>query len=277
MGSESTRPNPETEFSELLPRIRQILEPLAGIAVGRVPYDVLTDLLKDALIDIAEEQLRREDPARRITNSAIALKTGIDSRHISRRAQEGSDSQDMSHPFSDLLAMWQWDPEWQDADTGEPLELPIYGGGKSFQTLVNRNVGKNVSYSDVMAHLLKSGNIERAGNRLVRILDPYFKYGASELETGRMSFYGNLSLGLAYCIRDRLASPEFDPTPNSVLVHVRSIPEERLPELAKEMGRVLLRHADETGDKLDEYDDEDASGRTYSAGVGNFFWTRRND
>lgn len=276
MGKQSTQPESGSDYAELLPRMRQLLEPLAGIAVGRVPYDVLVDLLKDALIEVAEEQLLREDPARRITKSALALKTGIDSRHISARTCEAAEDQDMTHPFSSLLAMWAWDAEWQD-EAGRPLELPIYGGGKSFQTLVNRNVGKNVSYSDVMAHLLKSGNIERAGERALRIVDPYFKYGVSELETGRFNFYGNLSRGLAYCIRERLASPEFDPVPNSVLVLVESIPADRLSALAEEMGEILLRHADETGDKMDEYEDNNADGPTYSAGVGNFFWTRRNE
>lgn len=275
MGNDSNQPDAGSEFGDLLPQVRQLLEPLAAIVVGRIPYDALSELIKEAMIEVAEAQLGEEAPDRRITKSAIALKTGIDSRHIRLGTESADTSGDLGHPFSDLLAMWQWDPEWHDAETSVPLELPIYGSGASFQTLVNRNVGKNVSYSDVMTHLLKSGNIERVGNKLLRIVDPYFKYGASELETGRFNFYGNLSQGLALCIRNRLANPEFDPTPNSVLVSVRSVPEARLPELAEEMGRVLMRHADELGDRLDEFDDERAPGPTCSAGIGSFFWTRR--
>lgn len=260
----------------LLPQLQRLLAPLAGIAVGRVSYDVLADLLKQALIQAAEHKLRMEEPAKRITKSALALQTGIDSRLIDRNRRESDSDRDLSHPFADLLAMWQWNPEWHDPE-GHPVLLPIYGGGRSFQTLVNRAIGKNISYSEVMEGLLKSRNIERTEDGRLRLVDPIFKYGASELEAGRFDFYGRMAEGLAHCIRERLACPEFVPTPNAVLMVVRSIPEERLEALAEEMGELLLRHADEAGDRLDAVDDENAEGRTVTAGVGNFFWSRRNE
>lgn len=265
------------QLDALMPRIRQLLEPLAGVAVGRVPYDTLAELLKAALIDAAREQLRREAPAKRITKSAIALKTGIDSRAIDLAPKEARPPEELSHPFAQLLALWKWDDGWLDAGSGEPLLLPIYGPGRSFQTLVNRSVGKNISYSDVMETLLKSGNIERADDKRLRLVDPIFKFGNPELEVGRFNFYGRLSRGLGLCIRDRMSSPEFDPNPNAVLMNVQSVPEGKLPALAEAIGALLLRHADEAGDLLDEHDDEESAGRTYSAGVGNFFWTQRNE
>lgn len=267
----------QSQLDELLPRIRQLLQPLANVVVGRVSYDVLSELLKDALIDAAREKLRLEEPAKRITKSAIALKTGIDSRSIDLQSKEKQGGSELSHPFADLLASWQWESDWLDTESGRPLVLPIYGPGRSFQTLVNRTVGKNISYSDVMEALLKSGNIERADDKRLRLLDPFFKFGASELESGRFDFYGRLSHGLSLCIHNRMSSPEFDPTPNAVWMTVRSVPERDLPALAEKIGALLLRHADEAGDTLDAHDDEKSTGRTYSAGVGNFFWTRRNE
>lgn len=268
---------PEAQIDEILPRARQMLQPLASVVVGKIPYGVLSELLKEVLIEAAREQLRRESPAKRITKSAIALKTGIDSRVIGREPNKKQAGSGLNHPFADLLACWKWDQAWQDTDTGEPRVLPIYGPGESFQTLVNRTVGKNISYSDVMETLLKSGNIERCGEGGLRLLDPFFKLGSSELESGRFDFYGSLSQGLARCIQERMSHPEFEPTPNAVLMTVRSVPEEKLAVLAEQIGALLLRHADEAGDTLDACDDETAQGRTYAAGVGNFFWTQRND
>lgn len=262
--------------AELLPRIQQLLEPLAALAVGRVPYDVLTGLLKGALIQAAETELQREAPAKRVTKSAIALKTGIDSRSLAPAAPVDGGQDDLSHPFADLLALWQWDGDWQDPAAAAPLQLPIYGPGKTFQTLVNRAIGKNISYSEVLETLLNSGNIRRTEDNRLQLVDPFYKHGASELEAGRFDFFGKLSEGLAYCIRDRMATPDFDPNPNAVSMLVRSVPEDRLPELARDIGELLLKHADEAGDRLDEYDDESARGPTVTAGVGNFFWTRPN-
>lgn len=267
----------QSQLDALLPRVRQLLEPLASVVVGRVPYDTLSELLKEALIDAARDQLRCEAPAKRVTKSAIALKTGIDSRSIDLAPKETRQDEALNPPFAGLLALWKWNEEWQDGESGDPLLLPIYGPGKSFQTLVNRSVGKNISYSDVMEILLKSGNIERAGDKRLRLVDPIFRFGNPELEAGRFNFYGRLSRGLGFCIRDRMSSPEFDPNSNAVLMTVRSVPEEKLPVLAEEISALLLRHADEAGDLLDGHDDEESTGKTYSAGVGNFFWTRRNE
>lgn len=262
--------------AELLPRVRQLLEPLAALAVGRVPYDVLCGLLKGALIQAAEEQLQREAPAKRVTKSAIALKTGIDSRSLGQPAPTDDGQGDLSHPFADLLALWQWEGDWRDQSAEAPLQLPIYGPGKTFQTLVNRAIGKNISYSEVMETLVNSGNIRRTGDNRLQLVDPFYKHGASALEAGRFDFFGKLSEGLAHCVRDRMATPEFDPNPNAVSMLVRSVPQDRLPELARDIGELLLKHADEAGDRLDEYDDESTKGPTVTAGVGNFFWTRPN-
>lgn len=267
----------ETIPGDLLFRVRQLLEPLATLAVGRVPFDELSELLRQAMVQAAEQKLLKEDPGKRITKSALALQTGIDSRLIERQPTDGGEERDFSHPFADLLAMWQWDEQWHDAKTGEPAILDVYGSRMSFQTLVNRSIGKNISYSEVLQTLLTTHNVERTRDNRIRLLDPIYKYGASELERGRLDFYGKLSEGLAHCIRERMASTEFNSTPNAVLMVERSIPEHRIQALAEDMGRMLLRHAEEAGDRLDADNDSNARGRTFTAGVGNFFWTRRNN
>jgi hypothetical protein len=55
--------------------------------------------------------------------------------------------------------MWTSDPFFLDPETGKPANLPIAGRGKTFQGLVLKSVGRNITVKTVMDRLLAWGSI----------------------------------------------------------------------------------------------------------------------
>ena len=56
--------------------------------------------------------------------------------------------------------MWSSDPFFQDEDSGKPAALPISGRGRTFQGLVLRSIGRNVTVKTVMDRLLAWESIQ---------------------------------------------------------------------------------------------------------------------
>ena len=55
--------------------------------------------------------------------------------------------------------MWTSDPFFQDPETKQPVALPIVGKGRTFQTLVLRSIGRNITVKTVIGRLLASNNV----------------------------------------------------------------------------------------------------------------------
>jgi hypothetical protein len=55
--------------------------------------------------------------------------------------------------------MWTSDPFFMDPETGKPAHLPISGRGKTFQGLVLKAIGRNITVKTVMDRLLAWGSI----------------------------------------------------------------------------------------------------------------------
>jgi hypothetical protein len=56
--------------------------------------------------------------------------------------------------------MWSSDPYFLDPETGLAASLPIGGKGRTFQGLVLRSIGRNITVKTVIDRLLSSGNIK---------------------------------------------------------------------------------------------------------------------
>jgi hypothetical protein len=63
------------------------------------------------------------------------------------------------NPEHALIDLWSSDPSFQDPETGKPASLPIVGKGRTFQTLVLRSIGRNVTVKTVIGRLLASKNV----------------------------------------------------------------------------------------------------------------------
>ncbi len=110
-----------------------------------------------------EEGVRKlERSGSRPTKSALALITGLDTRVVTAVLKKNCDPtvepQHVSPEYT-LIDMWASDPFFQDPDSGDPATLPVEGKGRTFQGLVLRAIGRNVTVKTVLDRLQQSETI----------------------------------------------------------------------------------------------------------------------
>ncbi len=152
----------------------RMLRPIARLLVGKLSCTVAITLLKEAYIAEATRKMRREQPGRRITKSALALWTGLDTRNISQlesqQRPEVIPAKDIC-PEAAVLHAWENEARYRDRKTKQPKELGVYGRGVSLQTLVSRVAGRNVTSTTVLDRLAQNGNVKLVEGDNVRLLN----------------------------------------------------------------------------------------------------------
>jgi hypothetical protein len=137
-----------------------VFRKVVRLVIGTVSLPALTDILKAIYVEEAQKKLEREGS--KPTKSAIALMTGLDTRVVStlmaQNLEKTIQTQNVN-PEHALIDMWSSDPFFQDPKTGNPAALPIVGKGRTFQTLVLRSIGRNITVKTVISRLLASENI----------------------------------------------------------------------------------------------------------------------
>lgn len=152
--------NQQDDSKSITHFLGRVFRKVVRLVIGTVSLPALTDILKAIYVEEAQRKLEREGA--KPTKSAIALMTGLDTRVVSTiLAQNLEDTiQNQSvNPEHALIDMWSSDPFFQDPETGEPAALPIVGKGRTFQTLVLRSIGRNITVKTVISRLLASDNI----------------------------------------------------------------------------------------------------------------------
>jgi Family of unknown function (DUF6502) len=140
--------------------LSQVFRKVVRLVIGTVSLPALYDILKAIYVEEAQKKLAREGS--KPTKSAIALMTGLDTRVVSSLMDQSLDStmQGQSvNPENALIDMWTSDPFFLDPETGTPAHLPISGRGKTFQGLVLKTIGRNITVKTVMDRLLAWGSI----------------------------------------------------------------------------------------------------------------------
>ena len=137
-----------------------VLRRIVRLMVGTVSFPALIEILKTLYVEEAEKKIKRIGS--KPTRSALALLTGLDTRVVSVVINNNYDlTLEPKNICAEnaLLDMWANDPFFLDDETNEPLILPIEGRGRTFQGLVLRSIGRNITIKTVLDRLLSSGNI----------------------------------------------------------------------------------------------------------------------
>ncbi|MGD2130195.1 MAG: DUF6502 family protein [Lysobacterales bacterium] len=153
--------SPQDETKSITYFLSRVFRKVVRLVIGTVSLPALTDILKGIYVEEAERKLMREGS--KPTKSAIALMTGLDTRVVSALLDQNLDNtiQNQSvNPENALIDMWSSDPFFQDPDTGKPANLPIAGRGRTFQGLVLKSIGRNITVKTVMDRLLAWGAIQ---------------------------------------------------------------------------------------------------------------------
>ena len=140
--------------------LSRVFSKVVRLVIGTVSLPALVDILKAIYVDEAKKKLMREGS--KPTKSALALMTGLDTRVVSQVMDQNLEStiqNQNANPENALIDMWCSDPYFQNAEDGKPAALPIAGRGKTFQGLVLRSIGRNITVKTVMDRLLNWGSI----------------------------------------------------------------------------------------------------------------------
>jgi hypothetical protein len=152
--------NQQDDAKSITHFLSQVFRKVVRLVIGTVSLPALYDILKAIYVEEAQKKLRRD--GNKPTKSAIALMTGLDTRVVSSLMNENLENTIQAqsvNPEHALIDLWSSDPFFRDAATGDPARLPIVGRGKTFQTLVLRSIGRNVTVKTVIGRLQASNNI----------------------------------------------------------------------------------------------------------------------
>lgn len=152
--------NPQDDAKSITHFLSQVFRKVVRLVIGTVSLPALYDILKAIYVEEAQKKLQRDGA--KPTKSAIALMTGLDTRVVSSLMDQSLaktiESQSVN-PEHALIDLWSSDPYFCNPETGKPASLPIVGKGRTFQTLVLRSIGRNVTVKTVIGRLLASKNI----------------------------------------------------------------------------------------------------------------------
>jgi len=171
-----TQKSPSVSGSPVSDALRLVLRRIVRLLVGSVSFPALLEILKKIYVEEAERKLAREGT--RPTKSALALLTGLDTRVVSNVLNSDIDSSLDPTSFSAesaLLDMWANDTFFKD-DDGKPAILPLEGRGRTFQGLVLKAVGRNVTVKTVIDKLIASENIRliKGATESVEMVSQYY-------------------------------------------------------------------------------------------------------
>jgi len=150
--------------------VRSVLRPLVRILLrNKVDVWTLVEAVKQIYVDVAAKEFPAGE--RKPTVSRVALLTGLTRKEVSRLwdsdESAGVDSARYSRAAS-VITGWIRSPGYQDA-RGEPLELALEGGRRSFSELVRR-FGADLTPRALLDELLQAGAVERIASNRVRLL-----------------------------------------------------------------------------------------------------------
>ena len=149
-----------TENSAVHQVLPILLRKIVRLLVGTISFPAFAELLKSIYVEEAKRKL--EKSGAKPTKSALALITGLDTRVVTTLLKENQDPDFVpvsSNPENSLIDIWSSDDYFIDSNSGDPAVLPIEGKGRTFQTLVLRAIGRNITIKTVLDRLLAGGTV----------------------------------------------------------------------------------------------------------------------
>jgi len=150
-----------TENSAVHQVLPLLFKKIVRLLIGTISFPVLADLLKSIYVEEAKRKL--ENSGSKPTKSALALITGLDTRVVSSVLHERNNPNGIpvsANPENALIDKWNSDASFQDPQSQKPAILPVEGKGRTFQSLVLRAIGRNITVKTVLDRLLKGGSVQ---------------------------------------------------------------------------------------------------------------------
>ncbi len=271
MVNSQTPPQPDW----LVAAVQRVFKPIVRLLVGRMACPVAIDLLKEAYIAEATRQLINEEGRKRATKSALALKTGLDTRVIaSLEAAPRSETVSAADLTSEaaVLHAWSSHKDFVDPASGKPRDINIYGRRGTFQNLVMRYAGRNVTCPTVLTSLTAGGNVELVGNDHVRLLNPHFGSTTDEqrvaIESGSVALE-RMGRHVVHGFRNETGTESTWPQQART---GKNLPAAALKDLPSRLDQLLSSQADAAEAVLEAQPAAEGDEESRTAGICSFYW-----
>jgi Family of unknown function (DUF6502) len=166
------------EPEALTQAMRQLLEPLAALAIARgVPFATLDDMLKTAFVDAARAAHPELAGGRAV--SRISTATGINRREVSRLTAARDEPAPMRRsPAARVFTSWLSDASLKTRG-GEPMVLPRQGPAPSFEALA-QSVTRDVHPRSLLDELCRLGMARVEDDRVHVLHDSFVPTGDAQ-------------------------------------------------------------------------------------------------
>jgi hypothetical protein len=241
--------------------------------VGTVSYPALVEIIRSLYVEEAEKKLTRSGS--KPTKSALALMTGLDTRVITtvlNSKDDGSLEPKQICAENALLDMWTNDPFFCDPDTGKPALLPVEGRGRTFQGLILKSVGRNITVKTVLDRLLSSGNIKLHSGAIEKVEMLSLFYSPISDDAAKMTdiAYLESSRVLSAAIHNMNTDPELR-VPQQGRWTYRLAPENFL-KFRMEARDLLEKQIREGEQLLEKYEEVKKQPGQLTVGIGWYQW-----
>ena len=257
-------------ITEVLPLV---LRKIVRLLVGTVSYPALVEMLKSVYVEEGKKKLVRNDS--KPTRSALALITGMDARVVSSVLAKDCDTtippQQISPEFT-LIDLWSSDSFFADPESGEPALLPVEGRGRTFQGLVLKAIGRNITVKTVLDRLLTSHTIEILDGDIQEVKLLSKEYTPITSDIAKLT-------DITFLEASRVMS--------AGIHNMNSIPEERVPqqgrwtyrlspekyrEFRREVRQLLKKQIKEGEALLEQFEEAQKQPDQLTVGIGWYQW-----
>ncbi len=272
--------NNHPNVSRFTAAIARVIRPLVRLMVGNMTYPAFISIVQHIYVEEAERKLQSDPDTKRITKSSLALLTGIDTRKITQvmaiGVQHELQAPDLL-PEASVLGQWANERTYRSQETDLPIDLPVYGRGLTFQNLVTRTVGRNVTAQTVLDRLVNIGNIEYIDENTVRLLSPFFfpltgaKY--EMLDVGMLAVSNLLQTvehNITYRndIEDRFVQQQR---------WSRAIPADKQDEFREHMAKFIHEQIDQSVDEIVPFEAPVRNNNSITAGIGIYYFESQSE
>ncbi len=257
-------------ITEVLPLV---LRKIVRLLVGTVAYPALVEMLRSVYVEEGKKKLVRNGS--RPTRSALALITGMDTRVVSSVLAKNCDTtiqpQQISPEFT-LIDLWSSDPFFTDPETGEAAKLPVEGKGRTFQGLVLKAIGRNITVKTVLDRLLKSKTIEVLHGDIqeVKLLSKEFTPITSDIAKLTDITFLEASRVMSAGIHNMNSTPE-ERVPQQGRWTYRLAPE-NYKSFRKEVRLLLKKQIKEGEALLEDFEEAQKQPGQLTVGIGWYQW-----
>jgi len=254
--------------------LSRVFRKVVRLVIGSVSMPALTEIIKAIYVEEAEKKLIREGS--KPTKSAIALMTGLDTRVVTTALSQNLDTMIQSqsvNPENNLIDMWAGDPFFQNPKTGKPAKLPISGRGRTFQGLVLKSIGRNITVKTVMDRLLAGGSIRvnhGAIDTVELVSELYLPLTDDRIRHTEVGLL-EASRVLGAVLHNMSSDPEFR-VPQQGRWTYRLSPE-RYKEFRQRVRDLLGRQIKEGESLLEEFEETKKKPGQITVGIGWYQWT----